>query len=291
MWRSALILCLLAVATQSAAPRSGPVGVGFRKNCVPKPSGGCKCSIKDGSVDTEIEFATDDDCRKPIEMVTADNKRKLGKEIEQKFGGFKDNCFPKPSGGCKCNVDLGHGEQVVEYSSDAQCKKSAERQTADNKKDLNQEIKDKFGSFRENCFPKPSGGCKCNEKDARGNEVVKTYNSASQCQIRSKRDVAVGTQRQPANVNQSQQKYRQRDSPSQNVRDPVRERAQANYAAVLDELKNKFKGLKEGCFPRPKGCLCVIGKTAEGRDITERRMNDADCKCREGERGPGCPAA
>jgi hypothetical protein len=35
--------------------------------------------------------------------------------------------------------------------------------------------------------------------------------------------------------------------------DPVAERARQNYAAVLDELKNKFAGLKEGCYPRPKG--------------------------------------
>lgn len=106
-----------------------------------------------------------------------------------------------------------------------------------------------------------------------------------------KRDVGVATQRQPVNTNVNQQKVRSRDPPSQNVRDPVRERAQENYKAVLNELHNKFKGLKEGCFPRPKGCLCVIGKTTEGRDITERRMKDSDCKCKEGERGPGCPAA
>ncbi|PIO63293.1 hypothetical protein TELCIR_15106 [Teladorsagia circumcincta] len=246
-----------------------------------------------------------------VSVVTAEHKKKLNKEIEQKFGAFKDNCFPKPSGGCKCNVDLGHGEEVVEYSADAQCKKSIESQTAEHKKELNEEIKDKFGDFKENCFPKPSGGCKCNEKDAHGNEVVTAYNNAEECKVsRVKRDVGVATQRQPSSVHQTHQKARARDQPSQNVRDPVRlsiyrlidllhlsklygfrERAQANYAAVLDELHNKFKGLKEGCFPRPKGCLCVIGKTAEGRDITERRMKDADCKCKEGERGHGCPAA
>jgi len=30
-------------------------------------------------------------------------------------------------------------------------------------------------------------------------------------------------------------------SVDQNVRDPVREKAQANYALVIEELKNKFK--------------------------------------------------
>lgn len=43
------------------------------------------------------------------------------------------------------------------------------------------------------------------------------------------------------------------DYSSQNVRDPVREQAQANYRAVVNELNEKFKGLREGCYPRPKG--------------------------------------
>lgn len=38
-----------------------------------------------------------------------------------------------------------------------------------------------------------------------------------------------------------------------------------------------------------EGCLCIIGKDGNGREITERRMNDADCKCKAGERGPECP--
>jgi hypothetical protein len=47
-----------------------------------------------------------------------------------------------------------------------------------------------------------------------------------------------------------QQARRKRDnsrssSPvSQNVRDPVREKAAQNYQAVLNELKDKFRGLK-----------------------------------------------
>uniref|UniRef100_A0A0N5AR73 EGF-like domain-containing protein n=1 Tax=Syphacia muris TaxID=451379 RepID=A0A0N5AR73_9BILA len=73
--------------------------------------------------------------------------------------------------------------------------------------------------------------------------------------------------------------------------DPVVEKARAGHSAVIQELKEKFAGLKEGCYPRVKGCLCVIGKDRDGRDITERRMKDADCKCKPGERGKGCPAA
>ncbi|PAV90099.1 hypothetical protein WR25_25282 isoform B [Diploscapter pachys] len=220
----------------------------------------------------------------------------LNKEILEKFGDFKENCFPKPSGGCKCNVDLGQGETVIEYSEPRDCRKSVEAQTAENKEKLNKEIEEKFGNFKDNCFPKPSGGCKCTEKDANGNEVTNSYNTAEQCRElippsgKSKRDVGVQAPRQPSQLDRDRYAPKDRsrspsvERPSQNVRDPVREKAQANYALVLDELHNKFKGLKEGCFPRPKGCLCVTGKTAEGRDITQRYMNDADCKCREGDR-------
>nr|AAT02162.1 hypothetical protein L3ni51 [Dictyocaulus viviparus] len=292
MWCIVRVLCFIAFIQHVECREAVGVAIGFRPNCHPKPNGGCKCDIKSGGIDTLVEFASDEECKKPTELATADNKKKLNEEINKKYGDFKENCFPKPSGGCKCNVDLGHGEQVMEYSSNAECRKSIEEKTAQNKANLNEEIEGKFGNFKENCFPKPSGGCRCNEKDAHGNEVVTSYNNAAECKInRISRDVGVATQRQPLNANVYQQKVRSRDPPSQNVRDPVRERAQANYAAVLDELHNKFKGLKEGCFPRPKGCLCVVGKTAEGRDITERRMKDSDCKCKEGERGPGCQAA
>ncbi|CAJ0600881.1 unnamed protein product [Cylicocyclus nassatus] len=156
----------LLMTYMCAVRRSAAVAVGFRENCFMKPGGGCKCDIKDGAIDTLIEFATDDECKKPIEMVTAENKKNLAKEIQQKFGGFKDNCFPKPSGGCKCNVDMGFGEETrKEFSSNADCKKSIEsksqirirRTKAENKKELNEEIKEKFGDFKENCFPKPAG--------------------------------------------------------------------------------------------------------------------------------------
>ncbi|KAF8375472.1 ccg-1 [Pristionchus pacificus] len=243
----------------------------FKTNCYLAVNGGCECKVVEGNDETTRFYSDLDPCRMSVELQTAENKKKLNAEIQQKFGAFKENCFPKPSGGCKCNVDEGQGEIVREFSEDSDCKKSLESQTADNKKKLNEEIKEKFGGFKENCFPKPSGGCKCNEKDAEGNEVVATYDDAAKCEASAR--------------------VKREERPSQNVRDPVREKAQANYQLVINELKDKFKGLKEGCFPRPKGCLCTIGKTPEGRDITERRMKDVDCKCKEGERGPGCPAA
>uniref|UniRef100_A0A915B6M0 Uncharacterized protein n=1 Tax=Parascaris univalens TaxID=6257 RepID=A0A915B6M0_PARUN len=199
-------------------------------------------------------------------------KRDSAAVIKQRYGDFKQECFPRPSGGCSCNMkDASGADSVKSFTADADCKVPIEVHTAENKKKLNEEIKQKFGAFKENCFPRPSGGCNCNEKDAHGKEVVAKYSSDAECKIpaRMKRTTA--------------------QRPSQNVRDPVRERAQANYAAVVNELNEKFKGLKEGCFPRPKGCLCVIGKDKNGRDITERRMKDRDCKCQPGERGKGCP--
>ncbi len=48
---------------------------------------------------------------------------------------------------------------------------------------VNQEIKQKFGDFKENCFPKPSGGCRCNEKDANGTDVEKKYDSEEECKV------------------------------------------------------------------------------------------------------------
>uniref|UniRef100_A0A914GWX8 Uncharacterized protein n=1 Tax=Globodera rostochiensis TaxID=31243 RepID=A0A914GWX8_GLORO len=119
-------------------------------------------------------------------------------------------------------------------------------ETAEKKNKLNEEFNRKFGALREGCFPRPKGkGCRCTVKGLLGHDEEKRFDRDEDC-LR----------------------------PSQNVRDPVREKAQQNYAAVLDELKNKFKGLKKGCYPRPKGCLCV----------------ETECKCQKGDRSPQCPA-
>lgn len=230
--------------------------------------------MKDASGhDVTETYGNDEDCR-VIAVETILNKALVNEEIQEKFGDFKENCFPKPSGGCKCNEKNAKGEdEVVVYSKTESCR--VPKDVVAQKQKVNEEIKARYGNFKENCFPKPSGGCKCNEKNAAGEEIVATYNTDAECkvQVRSKRATARAT-----------------SAPSQNVRDPVREKAQQNYRAVIDELNEKFKGLREGCFPRPKGCLCVVGKDRDGRDITERRMKDADCKCKEGERGNGCPA-
>ncbi|CAJ0572451.1 unnamed protein product, partial [Mesorhabditis spiculigera] len=291
-------LGLFVVATQAASRRDTAVASGvdaYKDNCKPKATGGCACEVKWGDEVETRNFYTDSECKKSVEQQTVEHKSALNKEIQQKFGGLKDNCFPRPSGGCKCQVNLGRtGEEPTwaEFNTDAECKKSAEVQTAEHKKELNQEIKEKYGDFKENCFPKPSGGCKCNEKDASGAEVVATYSADAQCKElvphnKQKRE-APRTQTQPQfNINARQQNAKDIEEPSQNVRDPVRERAQANYRAVVNELNEKFKGLREGCFPRPKGCLCVTGKDSNGREITKRFMKDQECKCTAG--SAGCP--
>jgi len=142
-------------------------------------------------------------------------------------------------------------------------------ETAANKAAVNAEIEEKFGDFKENCFPRPSGGCKCNEQDGDGNDVVAKYDTDAECKLSL---ITVTGEGVPIFK-----------------REITEEQARANYGRVVQELKEKFKGLKEGCYPRPKGCLCVVGKNADGRDITERRMKEADCKCRDGEVGNGCP--
>ncbi|KAI1726334.1 Conserved Cysteine/Glycine domain protein [Ditylenchus destructor] len=241
----------------------------FRENC------GCKCTITNvqGGEDI-ITFSSYEMCKKPVEVETAENKKSLNEEITKKFANFRENCFPRGSGhGCKCTTTDSNGqEEVITFGTDDKCKKPVEFQTAENKKALNEEFKQKYGGLKENCFPRPGKGCRCNEKDANGQESEKLYESDADCKT-----LVTG-------------RVRRQSGTSQNVRDPVRERAQQNYAAVINELKDKFKGLKEGCYPRPKGCLCVIGKDSEGRDITERRMKDSDCKCQPNERSRECPA-
>jgi len=209
---------------------------------------------------------------------SAIHKRDTASVIQEKFSNFRENCFPRGSGGCKCTLkDSSGNEEVSTFNTDDECKKPVEVQTAENKKKLNEEFETKYGDLKENCFPRPRMGCRCVEKGANGEEVEKRYETDADCKVpaRRRRDL----QRQSSN-----------GSADQNVRDPVRDKAQANYALVIEELKNKFKGLKEGCYPRPKGCLCVVGKDVDGRDITDRRMNDSDCKCQPNERSRECPA-
>ncbi|KAK0398463.1 hypothetical protein QR680_002598 [Steinernema hermaphroditum] len=242
----------------------------LRDNCFPRGGGGCTCTIKKaGEPDKTEAFDNLDECKKPTQAEVARNKATVQQEFKQKYGNLKENCFPKPKSGCRCNVKDENGAEVVRnFEKEEDCRDVMDESAKEAKAAVNEEIKQKFGQFKENCFPKPSGGCKCNEKDANGNEMVATYGSDAECKVSVSGRVKRG---------------------SQNVRDPVREQAQRNYAAVVNELNEKFKGLKENCFPRPKGCMCIIGKDKDGREINERRMKDKDCKCQPGERGNGCP--
>lgn len=120
--------------------------------------------------------------------------------------------------------------------------------TAENKKALNAQILGLSKDLKENCFPRPGGkGCRCTEKDLNGHEIEKRYDNEEDCKVssqkRQRRGNILGRQGQDNN---------------QNVRDPLREKAQKNYAAVVQELKDKFRGLKEGCYPRPKGIFKIL---------------------------------
>ncbi|KAI6175470.1 hypothetical protein M3Y97_00692400 [Aphelenchoides bicaudatus] len=196
---------------------------------------------------------------------------------EAATANLRENCFPKPSGGCRCSEKNSKGEEVTaNYDSVSECQDQHDPAAIDAKAALNKQFKDELKGLKENCYPKPSGGCRCVEKAEDGSEQTKLYETEEECKVKSRR---------------KRDQSRSSSPVSQNVRDPVREKAAQNYQAVLNELKDKFRGLKEGCYPRPKGCLCVIGKDQDGRDRTERRMKDSDCKCQPGETGPGCPAA
>lgn len=136
--------------------------------------------------------------------------------MKSQFGDFKENCFPRGSlHGCKCTVTTLDGtEEVKTYDSDADCKKPVESmetpsfydffgiftnftiiftkfysknaflvQAMENKARLNEEFKQKYGNLKENCFPRPKGGCRCVEKDADGNEVEKKFDSEADCNV------------------------------------------------------------------------------------------------------------
>ncbi|MFH4973872.1 hypothetical protein AB6A40_000581 [Gnathostoma spinigerum] len=210
----------------------------FADACHPQGHG-CECRIPSdipGKVET---LSFDKDCRGAIqELQTAANKKKLNKEIEARFGDFRDGCFPRPSGGCRCNEKNAHGDEVVvNYRNSDECKvqtrqshvsspsdthqtdtfgeacrpsghgcecriksdtdgkmqilhfsttcKNAaqELRTAANKQKLSEEIKTKFGDFKDGCFPRPSGGCRCNEKNSLGEEVVVTHDKPEECKV------------------------------------------------------------------------------------------------------------
>uniref|UniRef100_A0A0N5A3H6 Uncharacterized protein n=1 Tax=Parastrongyloides trichosuri TaxID=131310 RepID=A0A0N5A3H6_PARTI len=222
----------------------------FKDGCFPKASGGCSCSLSINGAETEQVFTDISDCKKPIEVETAENKLNLNKEFKAVAGNMKDNCFPKPSGGCKCTEKNSKGEEEIVAYNDI-------AQCRDSNERIKRRVQ--YGKFKPNCVSKLGGGCVCTLKKA-GLDTVQTYTKDSDC--------------------------KEIEEPV----DPVVERAKANYGKVVQELKAKFKGLRENCFPRPKGCMCIVGKDSLGHEINEKRWTDAECKCAEGEVSKECPA-
>lgn len=44
-------------------------------------------------------------------------------------------------------------------------------------------IKQSYGDFKEDCFPRPSGGCRCNIKATDGHVTVRQFDSEDECKI------------------------------------------------------------------------------------------------------------
>jgi hypothetical protein len=93
---------------------------------------------------------------------------------------------------------------------------------------------------------RPSGGCTCNEKDAEGNDVVAKYITDEECKVSDFHD---------EEVDDMDKRRRRRDAAT--TPDPIRQKAQNQYSLVVQELNEKFKGLRDGCYPRVKGMRFV----------------------------------
>ncbi|CAD5226661.1 unnamed protein product [Bursaphelenchus xylophilus] len=295
MWRRIVVFSLLVSLTLALEKRDAAHDIkkkygDLKENCFPRPGvkAGCRCTFKNDKGEEQVKlFDNKSECVKPVVVQTAENKAKLNQEFKEKMGGLRDGCFPLPKG-CRCTEKDAQGADIVKkYANIDECR-GPTAEDKENKAKVNEELEKKFGGLKENCYPRAGNGgkgCRCTAKDSQGNEQTKYYDTDAECKV----ELVEGCTETECKIRQKREYQRDR-SPSQNVRDPVREKAQANYQAVINELKQKFAGLKDGCFPRPKGCVCVVGKDVDGHEITERRMKDTDCKCQPGERGPGCPA-
>uniref|UniRef100_A0AC35U7A8 Thyroglobulin type-1 domain-containing protein n=1 Tax=Rhabditophanes sp. KR3021 TaxID=114890 RepID=A0AC35U7A8_9BILA len=250
-----LLVCLVGCQAKDLVKRDTAVLINqqfgdFKENCYPIPSGGCSCTSSNSENEAPTIYKDVQLCKKPIEVQTFENKMKMNEEFKKRVGSMRENCFPKPSGGCKCVEGDDGEERIVIHKDIAACQISAETRV---------KRKVAYMQYKPNCSAKAGGGCICTIHNRSGLDTVQSYYKDSECKVATE------------------------------AKDPVREAAQANYAKVVEELNNKFKGLRENCYPRPKGCMCIVGKDSLGHDINERRMTDSTCKCADGEVSKECP--
>lgn len=151
---------------------------------------------------------------------------------------MRAGCFPKPSGGCRCTEKNAEGkEATVNHDSMADCGEQHAPASIDAKKEVNKELKEKSAGLKENCYPRPGSGCRCVEKAGNGTEVTKQYDTEAECKAKTRR-------KRDDDRDRSRSQSPSDRSRSQSPSDPVREKAAQNYQAVLNELKDKFRGLK-----------------------------------------------
>uniref|UniRef100_A0A915DIX9 Uncharacterized protein n=1 Tax=Ditylenchus dipsaci TaxID=166011 RepID=A0A915DIX9_9BILA len=200
-------------------------------------------------------------CKKPVEVQTAENKKALNEQITRKYANFRDNCFPRGSGsGCRCSTTNSLGqEETISFDTDDKCNKRWRSRLLKTRKQLTRSSSRNMADSRR----------------IASLDLAKAVDATKKTQLVRRWKCVMRLMPTARCVNPGECVVKVRRSQSE---------------PVINELKDKFRGLKEGCYPRPKGCLCVIGKNSEGRDITQRRLKDSDCKCQPNERSRDCPA-
>ncbi|CAD5219038.1 unnamed protein product [Bursaphelenchus okinawaensis] len=179
---------------------------GLREGCFPRPGKGCRCTVKDAQGEEVTKnYDTHDECTGPS-AEAKENKAKLNEEFNKKYGGNKENCFPRPGKGCRCvEKDASGNEQTKLYDNDADCKVEVNtRQKREPQRERSQspsqnvrdpvrekaqanyqavvnELKEKFRGLKEGCYPRPKG-CLCvvgNDKD--GHQITERRMKESDC--------------------------------------------------------------------------------------------------------------
>jgi len=165
---------------------------------------------------------------------------------------------------------------------------------------VQEELEEKAKHLREGCYPRPRG-CLCEiGEDSDGNPQTERLYTDEECTTNAYEEGMHGSTEDEEEEDRKARKFVKRNPQDEEVEneeedgeesheigkrdrnsqdpDPVREKAQANYNKVVEELNDRFRNYKENCYPRPKGCLCVIGTDSNGQDITKRIHDDRECK-------------